>query len=40
MKYAHPLLACIATAALAAEGPTKAQCDAGWKANYSTDDAS
>lgn len=38
MKYALILAASfgIATAALAAEGPTKAQCDAGWKANYST----
>ncbi len=38
MKYALILAASFgfATAALAAQGPTKAQCDAGWKASYST----
>lgn len=37
MKHALIVAAslCFAGAAFAAEGPTKAQCDGGWKAEYS-----
>jgi hypothetical protein len=38
MRYALILAASLgfAGAAIAAEGPTKAQCDGGWKAEYSS----